>query len=73
MTPGKYKHGQNDIPIIDDKMYLNNGKNVTKNMGDGSLVFNPEQRKRIAKAKNLKELGEAIIKAEQTWAKYNTD
>tara|TARA_R110001632_G_scaffold182421_4_gene302528 strand:- start:3654 stop:3818 length:165 start_codon:yes stop_codon:yes gene_type:complete len=54
-------------------MYLKNGKSVKKNMGDGSLVFNPEQRKRISKAKTLKELGKAIMLAEQTWAKYNTD
>ena len=54
-------------------MYLKNGKSKSKNMGDGSLIFNPKQRERISKARNLKELGEAIIKAEQTWAKYNTD
>jgi hypothetical protein len=73
VTGGKYKHGENDIPVSGNKLYYKDGRVESKNMGDGSLVFNPKQRKRIAKAKTLKQKGKAIMKAEKTWRKNNTD
>lgn len=73
VTKGKYKHGENDIPIIGNKLYYKGGGVDAKDIGDGSLIFNPEQRKRISKAKGKKAKGKAIMKAEATWRKHNTD